>query len=934
MTAPTQDSSAKSADIAGDTTCDVSRDWRVESEADGVTPMMAQYMTIKADVPEYLLFYRMGDFYELFFEDAAAAAASLDITLTKRGKHLGDDIPMAGVPVHAAEMYLARLIKAGHRVAICEQTEDPADAKKRGSKAVVRREVIRLVTPGTLTEDSLLDARTSNHLVAIARAKGDLAMAAVDMSTGGFTIMPTDSRRLEADLARLAPSEVLLSESLAEDEQISPALFDLRDALSRQHSALFDSITGAKRLEALFGVATLDGIGDFSRAELGAAGGLVAYIEDTQKGKLPRLSVPERLTGRESMRIDAATRRSLELTKTQSGGVQGSLLAAIDHSITGSGARMLASDLAAPLLDPEIIDARLDGVSFFVDRPSLLDTIVAVLKTIPDLERSLSRLSLGRGGPRDLRAIVMGLEGAHSVGDALRGVSEAIEALPDSLGDALAGLGRHHGLVDELKHALVDEPPVLARDGGFIRMGYDASLDEFRALRDESRRLIAALEGDYRTETGITGLKIKHNNVLGYHIEVSTKAAEALMAPPLNERFIHRQTMASAVRFSTSDLASLAGRITESADRAQALELELFERLTATALQHGDSIAHAAAALARIDVFVSHSRLSILHRLTRPTVDDSLNFDIQGGRHLVVEAALVKAGSSRFIANECCLDPDERLWLVTGPNMAGKSTFLRQNALIAVLAQIGCFVPADSAHIGVVDQLFSRVGASDDLAHGRSTFMVEMVETAAILNQAGPRALVILDEIGRGTATYDGLSIAWAAVEHLHNINQSRALFATHYHELTALKETLEALTLKTMKVREYKGEVIFLHEVASGAADRSYGIQVAQLAGLPARAVNRAREVLDRLEQSESQTRTSGIIADLPLFQNTPDTRPADLSAGAGSRGISGADTDALLDALDALHPDDMSPRDALDALYRLKALGTNAGSQGDSHG
>lgn len=892
--------------------------WRKDAKAAGVTPMMAQYMDIKADVPDYLLFYRMGDFYELFFDDAIAAAQTLDITLTKRGKHLGDDIPMAGVPVHAAEAYLARLIKAGHRVAVCEQTEDPAEAKKRGgSKAVVRREVIRLVTPGTLTEETLLDARTANHLVAVARAREELALAVADMSTGAFTLMASTPKRLETDLVRMAPSEVIVSEALMDDESLSAAFFDFRALISIEDKTRFDSVGGRVRMEALFGVKTLDGIGDFSRAELAAGGALIAYLEETQKGSLPRLAIPDRLTGQEAMRIDATTRRSLELTRTQNGSIKGSLLATIDRTVTGAGARLMAADLSAPLIDPEAIDARLDAVDFLVGRPGLREALVDALRQTPDLERALARLSLGRGGPRDLKAIERGLHAVHTVGDLLGDCHEAVEPLPDSLLLVQTRLGRHHGLVDVLERALVDEPGLLARDGNFVRAGYDAALDEFRALRDESRRHIAGLEQRYQADTGISALKIKHNNVLGYHIDVSAKAAEKLMAPPLNEEFIHRQTLANAVRFSTTDLSSLAGKITEAADRALALEQEIFADLSQRVMGQADAVAQAAQALARLDVFGGHAALATDEGFARPTIDDSHEFRISGGRHPVVEAALKKSAGQPFIANDCILDPDERLWLVTGPNMAGKSTFLRQNALIAIMAQIGGFVPAEDAHIGVVDQLFSRVGASDDLAHGRSTFMVEMVETAAILNQAGPRALVILDEIGRGTATYDGLSIAWAAVEHLHNINQSRALFATHYHELTVLRESLESLALRTMKVREYKGDVIFLHEVVKGAADRSYGIQVARLAGLPARAITRARDVLARLENSEGSVNPAAIVADLPLFQMSGETGRVE-----GAASTAKGPENPVLEALDGLEPDAMTPREAMDALYALKAL------------
>lgn len=889
--------------------------WHRALKAPGITPMMSQFLEIKAEHPDCLLFYRMGDFYELFFEDAEKASAALDITLTKRGKLAGDDIPMAGVPVHAAENYLARLIRRGFKVAVCEQTEDPAAAKARGSKAVVRREVVRLVTPGTLTEDTLLNPKSHNYLVALGRAHKDLSLAVADMSTGEFFILPTKAGRLDADLARLQPGEILAGESTLADDTVSAALFDWRSAVSPLNDSLFDSNAGKRRLEGLYDVSTLDGFGAFQRADLAAAGALIDYLEDTQKGKLPTLAPPARMSTDSTMMIDAATRRSLELTRTQTGETQGSLLSVIDRTITGAGARLLAKRLAGPLTDPVRIGERLDCVSFFLDDTGLREDIRTALKSAPDIERASMRLSLGRGGPRDLAAIASGLDVAGEIKNRLMVQSGALDETPMRIEEAINDLGDHGPLCEELSKALVEEPPMLARDGGFIREGYNEALDEFRTLRDQSRRLIAALEQEYQQLTSINSLKIKHNNVLGYHVDVTAKHADAMMSAPLSETFIHRQTLANAVRFSSAELSRLAGKISEAGDRALALEQDLFAGLVEMVLENAGPISLAADALAMLDVTSSLATLAIESTLTRPEIDDSQAFDIRGGRHMVVEEALAKSSNASFIANDCSLGADDRLWLLTGPNMAGKSTFLRQNALIAVLAQMGSFVPAAEAHIGIVDRLFSRVGASDDLAHGRSTFMVEMVETAAILNQAGPRSLVILDEIGRGTATYDGLSIAWAAVEHLHNINQSRALFATHYHELTALKETLEAVSLRSMKVREWKGEVVFLHEVAKGAADRSYGIQVAKLAGLPPAVVARARQVLDHLETGDkSGGGAERLISDLPLFQSTPPSEGGSFSETSGPS--------AVEERLSDINPDTLSPKEALDLLYELKDL------------
>ncbi|MFC3053718.1 DNA mismatch repair protein MutS [Kordiimonas pumila] len=874
-----------------------------------VTPMMAQYLEIKATCPESLLFYRMGDFYELFFDDAEKASRALDITLTKRGKLNGEDIPMAGVPVHASEMYLSRLIKKSFKVAVCEQTEDPAEAKKRGSKSVVRREIVRLVTPGTLTEENLLDPRTHNYLVALGRAQKDLSLAVADMSTGEFFILPTKYGRLDADLARLQPGELLVPDDLSNDPVIAQALFDWRPVISPLGSSHFDSSYGSRFLKTLFDVSTLDGFAAFTRADLAAAGALIYYLDDTQKGKLPKLFPPRRLSIDSTMMIDAATRRSLELVRTQNGETAGSLLATIDRTVTGAGARLLAKRLSAPLTDPVRINERLDCVDYMLARNALRVDIRTILGNTPDIERALARLSLGRGGPRDLAAIRAGLKSAQALEARLRATASSLEDLPMQIENTLEDLGNHGALIAHLEKALVDEPPLLARDGGFIAKGYNSNLDEYRSLRDDSRRLIAALEGRYQSETEINALKIRHNNVLGYHIDVSPKNAEKMLSGPLSETFIHRQTLASSTRFSTSELSRLAGKISEAADRALSLEAELFAELAALILKSSETILLSAEALAFFDVATACAVLAEEDRHVRPEVDDSQNFDIKGGRHPIVEKALMKNDNKPFVSNDCDLSGDDRLWLITGPNMAGKSTFLRQNALIAIMAQMGAFVPADSAIIGVVDRLFSRVGASDDLAHGRSTFMVEMVETAAILNQAGPKSLVILDEIGRGTATYDGLSIAWAAVEHLHNINQSRALFATHYHELTALKETLDSVSLRSMKVREWKGDVVFLHEVAAGAADRSYGIQVAKLAGLPAAVINRARQVLGHLENSDKGDKAHGLIHDLPLFQQVSaihesiDSGPSELEA-----------------LLAGVTPDELTPKEALEILYKLK--------------
>ena len=868
--------------------------------------MMAQYLEIKGRYPDALLFYRMGDFYEMFFADAEAAASALDIALTKRGQHLGEDIPMCGVPVHAAEGYLLTLIRKGFRVAIAEQMEDPAEAKKRGSKSVVARDVVRLVTPGTLTEDSLLEARRHNFLAAWAEVRDEAALAWADISTGEFRVMPCPLARLAPELARLAPRELVVSE--AKEGDCAGLVSDLGIALTPLSRASFDSQGAEKRLCDLFSVGSLDAFGAFGRAETAAMGGIVEYLDLTQRGKLPLLRPPVREAAGGSVQIDAATRRNLEITQSLSGGREGSLIAAIDRTVTAAGARLLDRRLSAPSRHLAEIHARLASVRYLVDNSRLTEDLRAALKSVPDMDRALSRLALDRGGPRDLSAIRAGLKGAAKIAGRLPGDA------PERLRDAAGRLTGFDDLVALLDRALVEEPPLLARDGGFIARGYERDLDEARALRDDGRSVIAGMQADYAELAQVPSLKIKHNNVLGYFIETTDTHAARMLAPPLSETFIHRQTTANQIRFTTVPLSEMETKILNAGNRALEIEKRLYDGLKATIIDAAALIAGAARALAEIDLAAAFADLARGDDWVEPDVDDSRAFVVEGGRHPVVERALRRTGEP-FVANDCALTGGDTpaIWLLTGPNMAGKSTFLRQNALIALLAQAGSFVPATRAHIGLISQIYSRVGAADDLARGRSTFMVEMVETAAILNQADDRALVILDEIGRGTATYDGLSIAWATLEHLHDVNRCRALFATHYHEMTALAAKLAGVENATVTVKEWQGEVIFLHEVRKGAADRSYGVQVARLAGLPAAVVERAKVVLEALEKGEREggTRKHTLIDDLPLFSAAP-VAPARPPKGPSK----------LEARLGALHPDEMTPLEALGALYDLKGL------------
>ncbi|MFL6844885.1 MAG: DNA mismatch repair protein MutS [Allosphingosinicella sp.] len=849
------------------------------------TPMMAQYLALKAEAPDCLLFYRMGDFFELFFDDAKAAAQCLDIALTARGEHEGEPIPMCGVPIHAAESYLARLIRGGFRVAIAEQVESPAEAKKRGAKSVVNRAIVRVVTAGTLTEEALLDSRAANWLVAVARVGERHGLAAADISTGRFELGSVAPHALDAELARLAAAEIV----------------------DQERRTGFDSLSAEKRLCERFGVATLDGFGAFDRAALCAAGGLLAYLDEVARESLPFLRPPvARATG-DHMMIDAASRESLELTQAASGGRAGSLLHSVDRTVTGAGARLLAADIGAPLLDSAAIEARLDLVALFEGDSGLRESLRRQLKALPDLGRALGRLVAGRGGPRDLGQLRDGLTETARL-------HSRLAALPDPpplLAALLPSLTGHGALTDLLARALVPSPPIDAAQGGYIAEGYDSALDALRATGGEGRRAIAGLEARYRQQTGIATLKIRHNNVLGFHIEVPARHADPLMAA--DSGFTHRQTLAGVVRFNAPDLHEQAIRVGQAGAHALAAEASHLEELTAAALARAEPIAAAADALARLDVAAALAERAVEGGWARPRFAGHNCFEVEGGRHPVVEEALRTSGA-RFVANDCALSEDERLWLVTGPNMGGKSTFLRQNALIAVLAQAGSFVPATRATLGLVDRLFSRVGASDNLARGRSTFMVEMVETAAILSQATERSFVILDEVGRGTSTYDGLAIAWAVTEAIHDRNKCRCLFATHYHELTRLAERLDSLSLHHVRAREWKGDLVLLHEVAKGPADRSYGLAVAKLAGLPGPVLARARSVLAKLE--EGRAATGGIAAgldDLPLFAaalQQPEPAPEPLAA-------------ALLE-VDA---DALTPREALDLVYRLKRLAAGEG-------
>lgn len=888
------------------------------SENKNLSPGMVQYFDIKKEYPDYLLFYRMGDFYELFFEDAVTASKALDIALTKRGKINDKDIPMCGVPFHAYESYLAKLIKQGYKVAICEQMENPEEARKRGAKSVVKRDVVRVVTSGTLTEDSLLDSRRNNYLLCVAKTGNSYGFAWVDLSTGVFythDIAPDSANEVNevyGMLAKIMPGEILLPDTLLQNSRLFNVFDEYREKLTVLPASRFNYNSALNKVLDFYDIKVLDVFGNFSRGEVISSGMILEYIKNTQKESIPRIMHPVKIDNSSYMEIDAATRKNLDL----SGGAKGSsLISVIDRTVSGAGARMLNARLAEPLLNINEINKRLDVVEFFCCHNDCRDRLREILSRCPDMERCLSRLAISRGGPRELAAILQTLSSLSEINMIMNTYQkvDVVDELPEAISNILQKFGNYYSLTSVLSDALGSELPNYARDGNFIAEGYSPQLDAIRAIANDSKNYVKDMQQKYTEKTGIDALKIKYNNSIGYHIEVLNKFAPLFLNQP---EFIHRQSVLNAVRFTTTELTELENDIRSASERALALEMEIFDDLVKRVMISADDICRTANALAELDVGAALADLALENNYCRPIVDDSLVFNVVEGRHPIVEASIKRMGDSVFIGNDCVLNGNEgNIWLLTGPNMAGKSTFLRQNAIIAIMAQIGAYVPAKSAHIGIVNKVFSRVGASDDLSRGQSTFMVEMVETASILNRADERSFVILDEIGRGTATFDGLSIAWAVVEYLHNINRCRSLFATHYHELAVLADKLSGLTLHCMKVKEFNEQIIFLHEVVTGAADRSYGIHVAKLAGIPKQVTHRAAQVLKKLESSGQKPGKIDWSDDLPLF-----TYHNDIELTAVS------DTESQISPLEEymknIDPNELSAREALNIIYELKEL------------
>ncbi len=876
--------------------------------------MMDQYLEIKSNYSEALVFYRMGDFYELFFEDAKTASSELQITLTTRGKHLDQSIPMCGVPFHAAEGYINTLIHKGYKVAVCEQTESPSEAKKRGYKSIVKREVVRLITPGTITEDSLLVSNNSNFLISLNELRNETTASWVDISTGDFFVKGLKIDDISSLFARLKPKEVLISEGLL--EKVHTFINTDNLVITPLTSSSYNSMNAEKKLLEQFQVKSLDGFGEFTKPMIGAMGSIIDYLQITQIGKSVVLNSPILETHSTIMEIDPATRRNLEITKSLSGDIKGSLLDCLDKTITSNGKRLLESRLSAPLTNINNINERLDAVEFFLENESTTTKVRELLKKCPDFGRALSRLALHRGTSQDLISVKNGLIVSREL--ALEVFSENSQT-PPLVQRIVDNISAFKTLIDLLESSLTEKPVVIADKVSNIAEGYNVQLDKYRRILSDSGDIIIKMQLALAEETKIPSLKIRHNNVLGYFIDLTIKNAEKLSETYLSEKFIHRQTTANSKRFTSHHLSEIERDIRSADMKSSELENSIFYEIKSSVVANASTINAAAKSLAELDFFASLAEVSKCENWIRPVLSNGTTFEVINGRHPIVESSLKSKSNNSFISNNCELkETEKRILLLTGPNMAGKSTYLRQNAIIALLSQVGSFVPAEKAHIGVIDRIFSRIGAADDLAHGHSTFMMEMIETATILNQASEKSFVILDEIGRGTATYDGLSLAWSILEYLHDKNNCRSLFATHYHELTSLEKTLKHLCNFSIDVKEFEGELIFLHKVTEGSAKSSYGIQVAKLAGLPSIVTDSAAKILSKLEENSKQKEA---FTSLDKDEKGPEYihyAPKPEIEYKSSTIIN----NTVLKSLENKNLDEISPLEALEILYEIKKM------------
>ena len=863
------------------------------------TPMMEQYLTIKNKHKDALLFYRMGDFYELFFEDAIAASKALDITLTKRGKTNGMDIPMCGVPFHSADNYLPKLIKKGFNVAVCEQTETIEEAKSNLKKGPLKREVVRIISPGTLTEDNLLDRNANNFLGAISDVNGSISISWVDVSTGCFK-----SRNLQKEnnqkqlltnlLLRMNFSEILVSDAM----ELNIISEEWHSIIKKQSSSLFHYSSCLQQICSYFSIMSLEGIGKFSDGEVIAAGVLLSYLKLTQCGKLPILSMIQNESENNFLEIDYFTQKSLEILSNLSGETNGSLITSLDETKTAGGARLLKQRITEPFYKVVEIEKRYNLINWFLNNDIDIFKLQNNLENIPDIERSLSRISLLRGSPKDLSILCNGLLNVKQIYEIIISFKDRLNQAP-LLNNILNQISVDYSLFENIKNSLKKDLPLSTKEGGFIRDGYDDNLDKLRNFRNNELEEITKLQNKYSDLTNVNSLKIKYNRMLGYHIEVRAVHDKSLRDKDI---FIHRQTTAQTSRFTTIELNEAENQLINSYDKSISIEMDIFKNFTNQIINEGKKILDIASAISELDIGIMVVKQSKDRGYVCPKILENKTLEIIEGRHPVVESQM-KLSENSFISNDCILNKDDFLWLITGPNMAGKSTYLRQNALIVIMAQAGLFVPAKEANIGVFDKIFSRVGASDDLAKGQSTFMIEMIETSLILNTASEKSLVILDEIGRGTATFDGLAIAWSVLDYLHNKIKPRTLFATHYHELTSLKEDLNHLSCHKMSIKEWNNSIIFMHKIIEGEADKSYGIHVAQLAGLPFEVIKKATQLLSKLENNKDN---SYLKKSDNLYDNYSNIN----------------ENQIFFKEFDNINVDDISPREALDILYKLKLL------------
>jgi len=885
-----------------------------------LTPMFRQYQAAKARQPDAILFFRMGDFYEMFYDDARIASQVLGIALTSRSK--GDNaVPMAGVPYHAAESYLRRLIQAGHKVAICEQVQDP-----RQAKGLVERDIVRVVTPGTLTEESMLQARSQNYLAAVALGQKRSGLAWVDLSTGEFRVSEPSTESVTDEVSRIRPVECLLPESEGFREHPSSVIGDLGALITHRPDWSFSPETAERELCKHFGTATLAGFGcDGLSVGIGAAGALLEYLRETQKTELGHLWKLTPYRPSDHLILDRVTQRSLELVETaRERTSEGSLLWVLDETVTAMGARLLRSWLLSPLTDPVRINRRLDQVEAFAGDDGLRTQVRSELRQSSDLERLAARLGCGRASPRDLLGLAGSLALVPRLSELLAGVGNPLLA---TLADGLDEVPEVRELIGR---AIDPQAPGVLREGGVIRKGYSGELDELRAVGKDGRHWLAEFQAAEAERTGIPSLKVGYNAVFGYYIEVTHAHTEKVP-----ENYIRKQTLKSAERYVTPELKEFEQKALRAEERALELEQQLFGEVRSEAAGYTERLQATARALATVDVLADLAEVARTNRYVRPLVDESTVLEISDGRHPVLERSLTE---ERFVPNDTELDPERtHLAVITGPNMAGKSTYVRQVALIVLMAQMGSFVPARSARVGVADRIFTRVGASDELARGRSTFMVEMTETANILNNATERSLIILDEVGRGTSTFDGLAIAWAVSEYLHEHVPARTLFATHYHELTELELLLPRVRNLNVAVREWGDEVVFLHKIIPGGTDKSYGIQVARLAGLPREVIERAKTILANLEQDELDASdrpklARGATAAGPGARGARTApAPGDEAASSGEEGPAekahgpkqlsffASPAEEIANTLRALDLDHLTP---IEALQKLKEL------------